>query len=202
MNHFRVNGVDTHTPVAESETLASLIQYVRAHLPNDNAMISSIRVDGTDFFSLEEVQSKEMSLRTLESMSSIDVILSHPREMAEETLQTLKLYVEQLAALSIRIAAEESYARISVHAEYPKLLDGIDAVIQSVSGVKNLLKHNDYPEVKRLESELLAILQEVLECQKRKDTIRREQLLSKLLPQNLIEWRDVGIPSIIRFHDC
>jgi len=131
--------------------------------------------------------------------------------MAEETLQTMIIFTEQLAALSEQCAPLASSPlrspedALALETEYLRLLDGLQTFSEALATVKTVLRIGLLNPVNLLEAELLSLLRDLFECQKAgsgTDSERyRGELLLTHLPFHLRSWAREGIPAMIRARD-
>ncbi len=128
-----------------------------------------------------------------------------PKELAEETLQTLLKFTEHLENLSKRsselIAQTDAAAQAEIPQDLLRLVDGISAFTEAVSTVKQVLHVGSVPPINILEVDLLSILKDMLQCHETKQMDYMTDLLREHLPKNLSEWRTDGIPFLIRLRD-
>jgi hypothetical protein len=196
MNHFLVNGVAKPTPLGSDENFGQLLEHLRAQLTHENSLISAIKVNGMEISELDEKNLRDVPLSALDS---IEVLLVHPRELAEETLQTLRLFTERLAVISRELATNPKTS--SLNPNLQKLLDGIQTLIDAISTVKSILKIGALAPLNVAEQDLLSILKDIVEAQESGNHEYRLALLSEHLPRNLEDWSKNAIPAIIRSRD-
>ena len=196
MNNFRINGVERTTPVGSDQNFDALIGFVHTNMVNDSSLIASVRVNGVE---ISENEEKALATIPLAELESVEINFIHPRELAEETLQTLRTYTDSLAELSKRIASE--YGSAEANQDYTRLIEGIQTMADTVIHVRKVLRIGILPIVNVLEVDLLSILKDLVETHGAKDPTYRIQLLEDHLPTNLTQWRDVGIPEMIRCRD-
>ena len=132
---------------------------------------------------------------------------SHPWELAQSTLNNLLEYSNILDGMSHRAAdllGQESFFK-----SFTNLIDGLDLFSQGIDGVKRILQtispgHSAElrKKIDLLELDLLSNLRILLKSQEDKDQALLQDTLRDQLPRTLQEWRDTGIPSLIRARDC
>jgi hypothetical protein len=196
MEHFRVNGVETPAPLEQGENFESLIGYIHRHYVTDGSLISGLRVNGVEISERDEAELAKVHLSELES---VEVTLSHPRELAEETLQTLIPFTHHLSDLSRKMA--ETGRHQPGAQEFRRLVDGVETFCDTLRTVKGILRVAIHAEVNILEVDLVDILKDLLETHASGDVAYRHDLLAKHLPDNLRDWRESGIPALIRSRD-
>jgi len=121
------------------------------------------------------------------------------RELAFESLYTLQMYLTTLCRISKRIPDESDESLMK--SDFNKLLEGIELLNETIIATREVLRARKGHEEQLLEADLFSILTDLLEANESKNFVYRDQLLSDYLPQNLIEWKEKVIPSIIRSAD-
>src|SRR4051794_26223513 len=121
MEHFLVNGVETTSPISGGQRFEELMSYVQKVYTSDSALISSIRVNGTE---VTETMQTALAEVPVGDIDQVEVVLSHPRELAEETLQTLLMFTDKLAGLSRKIGAYQS----TDTTDFKRLIDGLETL--------------------------------------------------------------------------
>ena len=135
-----------------------------------------------------------------EPMTEFDVESgTSSRELVEDSLQTLKLFLDRLADLSL--SAADQVGSDPGEGDYRKLIDGIEILSDTVTQVKALLQLGPMPAITLLEADLLSILRELMAAAERRDHPYRIVLLRQQLPRNLEQWALEGIPALIRSRD-
>ena len=197
MNLFSINGTPCASPIGLEESFETLLAHLHRSLVGENSLISSIRVNGVEIGPTEEA---DLALKPLSGLESVEVTCVHPRELAEETLQTLRVMLPTLAGLSRKSAALLSAGQ-AAETEIRRLLDGLETLADAVSSTRAILKVGPLASVDALEGDLLSILRDVLESQRAGDLSLRIELLNGRLPANLESWGITGIPALIRSRD-
>lgn len=196
MNYFSINGVERPSPVESTHEFLDLIQYIQRNLVTDSTLVSSIRVNGIEIGVTEE---EELGHVPLADIESVEVTLSHPRELVQDTLEALRPYVDQLAVLSRELA--DSLETTGEEREFPRLIDGLQTVSETITSVKMTLRLGLLQSVNVLEAELLSVLKDLLISVETGDKAYRISLLREHLPLNLEQWSQEGIPSLMRARD-
>lgn len=196
MSQFLINGVERPLPIGENENLGKLIDYCHERMTHENSLVSSIKVNGVELGVQDESSLSEIPLSNLES---VEVTFTHPRELAEETLQILKTFTERTAALSRSIA--DDYTNGRKVTQFHKLLDGVETITETLRQVKSILRVGMLQPVDVLEADLASILKDLTDAVQKKDDVYKIQLLGIHLPTNLDEWCSIGIPALSRSRD-
>ncbi len=197
MNHFLVNGNHKPWPVPQTNSLSDLVDYFRKNCITRNELISTIRVDGVDFAEGDHTFPGKSALSTFRQ---IEIHTSHPREMAEDTLQNLLSFTPHLKGLSLR-TGQTLREGGDINKQIQSLVNGMELFTQGIAGVKKLLRIGLLPEVQVLETDLFAILKDLFEYQAAGQTAFAADLLETHLPANLEDWTTRGLPAMIRSRD-
>lgn len=199
MNHFAVNGIPLDVPFAPETPFQELVSYLKENLVADHAYISSLRVNGTE---ISENQEKALAKTPCSQFTSVEVFTAHPREVAEDTLQSLIEFSSLLEKFCARIGSQSKNTQF--YAEFSKLMDGISTLTEGIAVVKKILNIDpgSVPPLDALETDLLSILQSLLKHQEKKETADLAALIKERLRENLQNWRDVALPALIRSRDC
>jgi|GEM_PF-3369747 len=129
-------------------------------------------------------------------------LVHDPKSIAIETLYTLQLFLDNLIGLCGRILEEKQAGETAkLEASYERLLEGISTVMESILTARGVLRIGLHAKVNLLEADLLSILKDLLEASEQGNIEYRDELISTHLPQNLKEWREEGIPEMIRCRD-
>jgi hypothetical protein len=135
------------------------------------------------------------------NLENIDLV-NDPKSIAIETLYTLQLFLDNLIGLCARIMEEKRAGETAkLEASYERLLEGISTVMESILTARGVLRIGLHAKVNLLEADLLSILKDLLEASEQGNIEYRDELISTHLPQNLKEWREEGIPEMIRCRD-
>ncbi len=191
MNHYTLNGIEKELSTAVQQSLKELITDIRANYNNENTLISSIRVNGIEIDAQDEQLIGNVSLSDLRTL---EIFTSHPKEIAEETLQSLVEFTKQLEALCGAVAEDPS--------KLPKLADGIMTFIDALTNVKTILHIGIMNSVQVLEADLASILKDILEYQQKSQYEHVGIVARDALAPNLALWRAEGLPQLIRSRDC
>ena len=190
MNHFLINGVEKDLPNAETQSLRELIQEIRKGYSNESTLISSILVNGIEIDAQDEQMIADVPISELRTL---EVFTAHPKEIAEETLQSLVEFTKHLETMCGEVRED--------HTEMPKLADGITTFIDALTHVKQILRIGVMPSVQILEADLVSILRDILEFQQKKQTDYVASVVGDALAANLALWRTEGLPFLIRSRD-
>jgi hypothetical protein len=196
MNKFSVNGVERESPLSDEAALGDLLSFIRQTYNSDQALISAIHVDG-----LELRPDEELELRTIpvSQLGPIEVFTSHPREVAEETLQALKEFSLNLAELSR--ATAEIVGLTEFQPKLRALIEGIGTFMEALVTVRQILRIGLLEPVNFLEADLASILKDIVDCIEHPNPAYLQDLMKVHLPANLDEWREKAIPELIRSRD-
>jgi hypothetical protein len=135
------------------------------------------------------------------NLEGVDLV-HDPKSIAIETLCTLQLFLDNLIGLCARIIEEKNAGENArMEASYERLLEGVGTVMESILTARGVLKIGLHAKVNLLEADLLSILKDLLEASEQGNMDYRDELISIHLPQNLKEWREEGIPEMIRCRD-
>ena len=189
MSAFRINGVERNLPIEAEKPFNDLLLYVRQHIATETSLISRVLVNGIELSESDENVFRGIPLSQLQS---VEVFTTHPREMAEETLQMLIEFAGHLESLSLET---------SISGDLRKLVEGITTFTDGIQGVKSLLRIGFQPHIAILEADLVEILKEALEYKESGQDAYVAELLREHLPANLREWREKGLPALIRSRD-
>ncbi len=194
---FSVNGIQKDTPLNADRSLGDMLSLLRQRYNSDTSCISSIRIDDQEISEREEAA---YSLLPLGDLQKIEITTVHPRELAEETLQSLITFTDHLARLSIE-AGERFKKGEHPSFELAKLFDGMQTFSDAFENSKQVIKPGHIESVHVLEVDLLSLMQDTIDAYHENNHAYLAELLEKHLPENLARWRDNGIPSIIRSRD-
>jgi hypothetical protein len=197
-NHLVINGIPKN--IDTNQSLRDLLTYLRKNLCNDAAVISCIRIDGRE---LTEMEEEKLQAETLDHLGDIEVFTAHPHELAQETLQSLLPFTLALDALSKGIAEQIRNPRMGVNldVQYQRLLGGLDDFIEAIKGTKQIMRLYSDSRIALLEADLASVLTDILEARKNRNVPYLADLLGEHLPFSLQEWRENGIPTLMRARD-
>jgi hypothetical protein len=197
MTHLLVNGIEVAIQNDHPGSLRELIQKIRTDYSTESSLISSIRVNGVEIDAQDE---SVIGNVPVDQLRSIEVFTAHPREIAEDTLQALIEFSTHLEKLCHDISSEllESPPKVE---KLQRLADGITTFIDALSGVKQILHVGNLSVIQVLEADLLSILKDVFEYQKKSEFHFAATVIREALVANLTQWRTEGIPSLIRLRD-
>lgn len=196
MHEIMINGIKTPLPQLPGPLFSDLLSYLHQSLVSDKQLIASMKVDGRE---LTETLEAELSKRQISDINSLEVTTAHPREVVEETLQSLRNFVILLG----RIARETSGERSELEFEkgFVRVMDGLEVLASTVSGARRILKVERLEAVDRLEAELLSELKALFDHKKAGQMEQVRHILSVRLPSNLERWHEHAIPALIRCRD-
>ncbi|MBL7715657.1 MAG: hypothetical protein JNL01_09335 [Bdellovibrionales bacterium] len=203
MNHFSVNGNEVTLPESSDQSqmvFEQLMNRIQKEFVNDLSLISSISVDGKQISIDEETA---MAKRPLSEIERVEVLTAHPRELAQETLQTLIPYVSQLKQLSEAIG-ERLWSGEDIQSEFKSLIEGLEVVADSIASAKHILRIGQNPTTEILEKDLASLLKDLFETMQTsgEETLAfKVEILRRHLPMNLEDWAASGIPALIRSRD-
>lgn len=197
MNVITINGVSKPIPELGGGKLSDLVEYLNGSLINETQMISSIRVGGKEM--TPELE-RELASKPISEVESLEVITAHPRELMDETLQTLLGFTELLARVCRGAAKEET--RLRFEREFIKVMDGLEVLADSIGSAKRVLGLRDLSVVDELEGRLLELLRVLMTARRGGDENTVRAILAVGLPENLARWREDAIPFLIRSRDC
>jgi hypothetical protein len=209
MRQFVVNGKELDLSTAdllrpsesgqsalEDQRVDEFIELVRRRFNTEAAVIASIRVNGTELNGEDEAALGALPVSVIDS---IEVFTAHPRELAEETLQTLLEFTKQLEQLS-RQAAAKLEAGIKPQ-EFLRLIDGLETFSAALLQIKQVLRIGVLGPVNVLEADLASVLKDLIDFTEAGNREYVIDLLQNHLPLNIQDWRLEGIPALIRARD-
>ena len=198
MTQFVVDGQEKGWPVAHDSTVADLMAYIQKSFNTEKALVSNVRINGLDITTQDE---KALMPITASSLETVEVETVHPRELAEETLQTLLPFTQHLA----RLAALSATGGPDAEASFRRLIDGLGTFSEAIDSAKAVLKigdgYPDVPLVAELETGMIATLRQIMAAKEARQTDLMRGLLSADLVDNLSRWCAAGIPTMIRSRD-
>jgi len=197
MIRVTVDGIGRDLPLGPDASLEDAIGFIHKAAANGNRIVRSIRVDGAD---LDDRGDAAMEKQPLSSFLALDVTTALARELAEETLRDLDAFTRHLEGLS-RAAAGSLHAGPAPKADFNRFLDGIDMFSEAVLTVRDVLRAPRVPDADLLQVDLLSILQDLLSSIRKGESAYCAELLSVHIPENLLQWREKGIPALVRCRD-
>ena len=102
MIHFSVNGKEIDFNTQPEGLVHDLMEKVRQQFNSENSLVSSIRINGNELLDSEDEAALEGV--KISEIDTMEIITSHPRELAEETLQALIEFTGPLETLCLRAA--------------------------------------------------------------------------------------------------
>jgi hypothetical protein len=196
MNHISVNGKAIDYAIVPDQQVSELIERVRHDFNSDNALISCIRINGQELNGEDEDAIASLPVSQIESL---EIITTHPRELAEETLQSLIEFTMHLESFS-RQAADHLEKGKFPH-EFVKLVEGIQTFTDALMGVKQILRVGIMEPINVLEADMGSILKDLVQFAEGGQREYVVDLMRNHLPLNLEDWRREGIPALIRARD-
>lgn len=198
MNHLlQVNGRPVNYATSPEQPLQELMVRLRHDFNSDATVISSIRIDGNE---MDEATENAIGNLKVADIRSIEIFTAHPRELAEETLQSLLEFTGHLEGLSQNAGAMLQEGRPPKH-EFARLLDGLDTFSEALLQAKQILRVGQLDPINILEADLASILKDLVHFTEKQQLDYVIDLLTIHLPKNLSEWRNQGIPALIRSRD-
>ncbi len=190
LTQFKLNGTVTELPFAPTGTIQDLLDRVRGLLNTDSSLISTIRLNGLD---LNDADEAELGALPVEEAKDLEISTMHPREIAEDTLQSLIVFAAQLEQMSTGAADDLE--------QLPRLVDGVETFSEALMQVKRTLRIGVLQKVSLLEADLISVMSDLADATVAKQNAYCSQLLREHLPLNFKQWREEGIPALIRSRD-
>jgi hypothetical protein len=192
-----INGREKAFEVSDNDSFGDFLKHVRTAYTSSSSCISSIRIDGIE---LTTGDGGEFAILPISEIRELEIFTTHPRELADETLQNLRKFSDQLEALCFETAKQLTSGE-NASIGFARLVDGLQMFIDGIEGVKRLLGLPKTGIAPVLEADLLSILKDLLDYYRlgKKDYVA--ELLSEHLTGNLVDWRTKAIPALIRSRD-
>ena len=124
---------------------------------------------------------------------------THPKELAEEALQTLIPLARKIARHCEGIVKERSVQ--AFHQELLRIIRSIQMLYNSIEGVKEIMTVGSKEPIVALERELQFILDRILDARGINDDDLTRKILKDELGPHLHSWSRVGIPGLLRSRD-
>jgi len=195
MSQITINGVPKNFPVEPDRPFQELLDYLRRHyLMSEEALISSLRINGREIH--DEEEEKLLGEVTIADIGPIEIFTAHPREIAEETLQTLIEFCRVMAGISS--TAADSIAQGRFNWDLRKLLEGLTSFSEAMLMVRQILRIGVMAEINVLDAEFASVLKDILACQEQQNLTYLRDLLADHLPRILDDWAKSGIPHILK----
>ena len=168
MTTFIVNGVEQTNPISNEGNFVDLIKYIQENLISDNQLVSCMRVNG-----VEITEKEESALYTIpvSDLDTVEIVLRHPREVAEETLQTLLIFTRRLPSLCKQVADQVEASEGETL--FQTLLDHMQIFTDSIQTVKQILHIGINQTINLLEADLGSILKDLLDAHQVGDKLYR-----------------------------
>ena len=196
MNPVLLNGIKIPVPFSGENQFHEVINYLKGQIDPGSALITSVKIDGSEIPNTED---HALGITPLSHFGLIEVFTSHPKEVADDTLQDLIEFSKILEDLSRDSAEHMNETEFPIY--FDRLMDGIGTFTDAISGVKRILKLGLFNSIQALETELLASLREILKAKEKGEKELLSQLLNENLPRNFKNWRESGLPSLVRSRD-
>lgn len=197
MNQLLVNGKPVDYNASPEQPIQDLMERIRHDFNSDASVISSIRINGAE---IDEEREEAISLLKVGDIDSIEIFTAHPRELAEETLQSLIEFTSHLELLSRNAGAKLEAGHAPRH-EFMRLIDGVQTFTDALLQAKQILHVGILEPVNVLEADLTSIFKDLVQFTESGQREYVIDLLQNHLPANLEEWRRLGIPALIRSRD-
>jgi hypothetical protein len=192
-----VNGIQKETPLDAERSLGDLLSVLRQQYNSDTSCISAIKIDNQEISEREEAA---YALLPISDLQKIEITTVHPRELAEETLQSLIAFTDHLARLAIE-AGELFNKGEHPSFELAKFFDGMQTFSDAVESSKQVIKPGHIEGLHVLQVDLLSLMQDTIDAYHDNDHKYLAELLLTHLPENLARWRDKGLPALLRSRD-
>ncbi len=120
------------------------------------------------------------------------------KELAEETLQILLQFSQELSKMATDLAKSTDEENVA----FDKLVDGLQTLTDGIKTVKTYLDLGPMAHIESLEQGMELALTELLTAYQAGDSQKFNDTLTQLLVPNLDGWTCTGIPALIRSRDC
>lgn len=190
-----VNGVEKNFQVAQNSSFQDLLSSIRRHLITDQTLISAIKVDGRTV----DEEDEGTAAMSISDIQSLEIFTAHPREIAEDTLQDLIKFTSHIEEFCL--SAAKNLEKDGKKADLSRLLDGIQVYSDALFGVKQVLKVGVLQSVNILEADLVSIMRDLRDCFEKDQIPYVVDLLREHLTANMRQWREIGLPNLIRVRD-
>ncbi|MGE0615145.1 MAG: hypothetical protein AB7P04_05865 [Bacteriovoracia bacterium] len=175
------------------QNLGEYVQQIYRKYSNEHELVASVLVDGIE---LTDANEKQLAGLNLQQINSIEVLTSTPQQVASETLTVLMDFMDHLIRLSQSLSQEIGNA--DFHARFNGLANGLETTVQTFATVKTVSRAGLDQSINLLEADLHSILKDLLAFYEQKQNDFLRDLLANHLPTNLQEWKDQGIPALIK----
>jgi hypothetical protein len=194
-----INGTFQEVPLKDDHSLGELLNLLRDQYTTDTCCISSIKVDGDE---ISEAAEKALAPLQLSDLHSIEIMTSHPRELVQQTLQSVIEFCEPLIARAT-LAGEAFRSAEHPSTELASLVDGIGVFSDALNGAKQIMKvgTGSIPRLDLLEADLASIMKDVVTYYEQDQTQYVAELLCDHLVKNIREWQTAGLPELMRSRD-
>jgi hypothetical protein len=192
-----VNGIQKETPIDAERSLGDLLEFLRNQYSSESCCISAIKIDDQEISEREEAA---YALLPLTDLQKIEITTTHPRELAEDTLDSLMVFTDHLARLAIE-AGELFNKGEHPSFELAKFFDGMQTFSDAVESSKQVIKPGHIESLHVLQVDLLSLMQDTINAYHDNDSAYLTDLLVKHIPENMTRWRETGIPALMRSRD-
>ncbi len=118
-----------------------------------------------------------------------------PREIALDTLHTLRLYIDRVVLQCDHVAAETDL--VLREELFQQLLDSLAVINEGLALSRRILRPGIHATLDLLETDLVSILRDLCDAAERNQAAHRMELITNHLARNLVDWREKGIPLIL-----
>jgi len=189
-----INGSTHEVPHSTDTLFYEAIQYVEQNLLGTQNVISAIRIDGIE---LTEEERNNIAEIPVKDLGGLEILTASPREIADDTIQSLIPYVETLAALAPSTIENGEYNEEL----FGKLLDGLELLADAVQTVKRALNVDSVTELNSAEEDLTIQLSLVLQARKSENFSMSKEILTVSLPAVLDNWVKNALPALASSRD-
>jgi hypothetical protein len=123
-----------------------------------------------------------------------------PQELIQETLQDLIDFSFIIEKIS-RKAASCIGDKAAFLTDFIQLIESLALFTEAVSHVRQVIGLDIFRPVNRLEKDLLIILKDLESSHGNEADDSISVVLENYLPENLQQWREVGIPALMSVRD-
>lgn len=198
MSTVLVDGQEkTDIQIQSNWKLDEAVQYLYEKFNTKTHLITTVKVDGVEMNTGNEIHLRAVPISAI---GQIEILTSHPREVAEEMLQNVKEFVYIVREKCLGLVQVEPKADFDKG--FIAILDGLSTVAESIKMIRRTLKIDNLEMVSQLEQEYLTIIRALLVAQQKGDDAKIRIILSHKLAFNLEKWHTEGIPAMIRASDC
>ncbi len=190
MIEFKLNGTVTPLPFVPEGTIHNMLGRVRGLLNNESTLIATIKLNGIELTDEDEA---EIGPLPAADAKTLEISTMHPREIAEDTLQSLIVFARQLEQMSASAANDLS--------QIGRVVDGVEIFSEAIVQVKRTLRIGSLQKVSLLETDLMSVMRDLADAVVAKQNDFVSQLLRDHLSTCFKQWAEEGIPALIRSRD-